>query len=70
MTRSYKGFRIETITRVDSGKWEAWAKITPDFSNVHATRALTMSKNGCSTRQEAESAVWEDVKSKIDELIR
>jgi hypothetical protein len=70
MTRSYKGFRIETITRVDSGKWEVWAKVTPDVPDFHTIRALTMSKNGCSTRQEAESAVWEEVKSKIDELIR
>ena len=70
VTTSYKGYRIEIGTRVESGKWEGWAKITPEASASHSIGALTISKHGYSTREEAESAVWENVKSKIDELIR
>ena len=70
MTRSYKGYRIQTVTRVELGKWEAWAKIVPDVSAVHTISPFTMSKNGYPTGQEAEQAVWEEVKRKIDAIIR
>ena len=52
----YKGYRIETVARVELGKWEAWAKITADVSAIHS-RPLTMSKNGYCTHEEAETAV-------------
>ena len=34
------------------------------------SRPLTMSKNGYCTHEEAQTAVWEEVKKKLDEVIR
>lgn len=63
MTRSYKGYKIETVLRVELGLWKAWAKITPSRQEFGE-----MAKGGCLTREEAESEVWKLAKEKIDQV--
>jgi hypothetical protein len=62
LKRSYKGYKVETVVRVESGLWKAWATITPPLREVS-----DLSKGGYGTRAEAESAVWEVAKGKIDQ---
>jgi hypothetical protein len=63
MTRSYKGYRIETVVRIESGLWKAWANIVPPIKDTG-----DLSRGGYATREEGESAVWEIAKEKIDRV--
>jgi len=63
MTRSYKGYKIETVLRIELGRWKAWAKITPSRKEFGE-----MTTGGYATREEAESEVWKLAKEKIDQV--
>src|SRR5215475_8892860 len=64
---SYKGYQAEINSDRETDGWQAWANITPSVSAIHAFGAFSILVHGYETQQEAESALREEIKKRIDQ---
>jgi len=64
--KTYKHYQVEIISSAEREGYQAWAKITPPVS---AGGAFSILDRGYETKKEAEEALWEEAKKRIDQAI-